>query len=110
PLNRAVQPDTQTWVLLRNPGRGASVLVVVCWAALGAALTFGPRGIARWAIAAALAAGIGGLAGQFDQQANFVAFGVGLIAVGLGYAAPRIAITTVCALLALWIPIAPFAS
>lgn len=106
PFNRAAQPGAETWVLLRNPGRGVSVLVVIVWGALGTLL--GRGGPLRRVLGIALAGVVGLLSAQFDQQANLAAFAIALIAFGAGYAAPRYALIGMCALLALWLLIAPF--
>ena len=108
PLNRLAQPDVQTWVLLRNPGRGVSVLVVIAWAAVASLVAQGGPG--RLTAAGLMAVAVAGLTTQFDLQANMIAFGGGLVAFGIGYVMPRWSVAGFCGLLAAWLLSAPFVS
>ena len=108
PLNRAVQPEALDWVLMRNPGRGASVLVVLIWGVLGALLTRGGR--VRFALAGAIAILGAVIAAQFGMDANIAAYAIGAFAFAAGYAAPRAGLVAVTCALALWLLTAPLAA
>lgn len=105
PLNRMDQPTAETGVLARNPGRGATVLVCLVWAAVAALA--GGNTLQRYAwrglifVAAALSV-------QFDMAVNAIALGAGLIAFAIGRTAPRFAILALCGGLAAWLLAAPF--
>ena len=107
PFTRAGQPhEIREWVLQRNPGRAASLLIVFGWAVLAGWL--GRGGPWRWMLAILLVAASGVLATQFDMQANIVAFGLGLVAFALGFAVPRIGVIAVSSIAAIWLAASPF--
>ena len=108
PFNRAFQPDEIDWVLARNPGRGATLLVVLVWAALGALLA--RRRALHALLFVLISGGAGWLSAQFDMDANLIAFAAGTFAFWLGFALPRFALVTVCTVLAAWLLAAPFAT
>lgn len=106
PINRAAQPDTELGDLGRNLARGSIVLLAMIWAVAASQLQAGGfwRRLAAWAVII-----VGGvLMAAFDQAAAVVAFGVGLAAFALAFAAPRFAILSVTTGLAVWMAAAPF--
>jgi len=105
PLNRLGQPHTETGLLMRNPARGASVLVCVLWGPIAALA--GGSGLQRL-VWRAIALGGAIVAFEFDQSANTIGFGLGLVAYLIGYAAPRFAIMSLCGGLAAWLLAAPW--
>ncbi|HWA00028.1 MAG TPA: O-antigen ligase family protein [Caulobacterales bacterium] len=105
PLNRMAQPDTPTGLLMRNPARGASVVMCLVWPAVAALA--GGRSLQRMAWRALLI-GVGVLAFQFDQSGNTIGFAVGLLAYALASFAPRFAIMAIAIALALWLLAAPW--
>jgi O-antigen ligase len=103
PLGRAAQPDAPLTDIMRNPARGAVVLLSLLWACAAGLLAMG------WRIAAALAVVVTGfLSFQFEQLANLVAFSAGLLAFALAFAAPRLSILLVSGALSAWMLAAPF--
>lgn len=104
PLNRAFNPEPNTGVLARNPAKGISVLVVVVWAGLAAAMSGGARlrlaGLALVAAAAVLSL-------QFDQNANAIGFACGAVAAAIAAVAPAWAPQGVACAAALWLLLAP---
>jgi O-antigen ligase len=106
PLNRPFNARMPNWEIERNPSRGVSILLALLWAAVAALIA---RGGALRIGAAALAVAVSGvLSTQFEDTANFVAFGIGLTAFGLGFWLPKLAPQLISAALALWLLIAPF--
>ncbi len=105
-LNRAVRPDAPDWVLEGNPTRGAVILLALTWAVAGGLWVWGRRWRPTLATAALLIGAV--IAGQFHQLANVIAFGLGLGAFGLGFAAPRLAPLLVTGAAAFWMLAAPF--
>jgi O-antigen ligase len=106
PMNRMAQPTAETGMLMRNPGKGASVLVVFVWGALGALMGPSIREGWKWQIllvAAAL------MSFQFDMAVNAIAFLFGLGGFILGHAAPRFTPIFISGGIALWMLAAPFA-
>jgi O-antigen ligase len=108
PLNRADQPDADTERLLRNPGRGVTVLVALLWGGLGALLLRG--GIARYALSGALLVSAALLSTQFNMSANLVGLVFGLAAFVAALAAPRLTIGLLMGALTAWLLAAPFVS
>jgi O-antigen ligase len=106
PLNRAVQPEAEPGALMRNPGRGVFVLTALGPAALGALL--GYSRLILWGAGAPLIAAMAWLAFQFGMEANAAALAAGLLAFGLGYAAPRWAPLLVGVALGGWMLAAPW--
>lgn len=107
PFNRAAQPDAETGALLRNPGKGASILTVLVWGLFGALVAGRPWERGLWKLAL-LGAGV--LAFQFGMNTNMVGFGVGLGAALVTYAAPRFGLLTLGVGIAGWLLAAPFAT
>ncbi|MES1202008.1 MAG: hypothetical protein ABUS57_11240, partial [Pseudomonadota bacterium] len=105
PLNHLAQPGVADGLLQRNPARGASALVPLIFPVV-AALASGKH-LQRMAWRALLI-GVGIIAFQFDQQANTMAFGVGLTAYVAGLAAPRFALIALTTALAVWLVGAPW--
>ena len=103
PLNRAANPDTHPGEVVRNLNRGITVLLALTWAA-AAALLANRRAVLAGAVI--LIAALPSL--PFGLWANVIAFGVGLAAFALAFAAPRIAIIAVSGGLAVWMLAAPF--
>lgn len=108
PLNRAAQPDESLSQLLQNTSRGITVLIVLAWAAAASLIAHG--GGARVNAARLLLAGVALLSLQTDQLASPVAFGFGLAAFLLAFAAPRFAILATSVGAAGWLLAAPFAT
>lgn len=106
PLNRATQPDAETGLLARNPGRGVLVLEAFGVAALGA-LAFQGAAL-RFGLGALLLAAMAALSLQFDMEANAVALCAGLLAFAIGYAMPRLAPILAGLGLAGWLLAAPW--
>ncbi|MEJ0059342.1 MAG: O-antigen ligase family protein [Terricaulis sp.] len=106
PLNRANQPDADTERLVRNPGRGVTVLVTLIWGALGALMLRG--GVWRYALCGALLIGAGLLSTQFDMSANLLGLVFGFAMFSLALATPRVTIGLVIGGLTLWLLAAPF--
>ncbi|MES1158625.1 MAG: O-antigen ligase family protein [Terricaulis silvestris] len=105
PLNRIGQPHTETGLLMRNPARGASVLMCLTWAGIATLAAGSSFQRLTWR---GIMVATGVLAFQFDQSANAIAFGFGLIAYVLAYSAPRLTIMGLCAGLAAWLIAAPW--
>lgn len=106
-FNRAMQPDATTDMLLRNPGRGAFLLQVFGFAALGAALALRSAPL-RFGLAASLLAGMAALSTQFDMAANALMFAAGGAAFALAWIAPRLAPIVISCGFALWALVAPW--
>lgn len=105
PLNRLDQPDAAPVTLMRNPSRGATVLVVAIWgvaAALG-----GGKAHERW-IWRALVLGTAAISLQFDMNANALAMGAGAVAFAVALTWPRFAALSLTGGLAAWLLAAPF--
>lgn len=105
PLNRAANPDIPPHEVVRNVNRAAAVVLAMTWAAAGALILEGRQNLARAVMAASAL-----LALPFGLWANLVAFGVGLVAFGVAFGAPRIAVMSVAAGIAGWLIAAPFAT
>lgn len=106
PLNRLGQPDAETGMLLRNPGRGTTFLVVLFLAGFGGWIT----GAVGMRIAALLSLpAVAWLSLQFDMDANAVAFALGAVAFALGFALPRIGLIVLTLGIAGWLLAAPWA-
>jgi O-antigen ligase len=105
PLNRAAQPGAETGSLMRNPGKGASVLIVLCWGAIGALL-----GGALWERRAwlGLFAVTAIVSTQFDMNANTIGFAFGAAGALLGHALPKFAPIFLGAGIVGWMILAPF--
>lgn len=103
PINRLAAPETPTGELLRKLSRGSTVPFALCWAAAAAFLLDGRAGLARVVLATSAV-----LCVTFGQLANAVGFGFGLLAFGIAFAAPRLAIWAVTGGLAFWVLAAPF--
>ncbi|MBL8537000.1 MAG: O-antigen ligase family protein [Hyphomonadaceae bacterium] len=103
PLNHAATPQTALGELGRKVSRASTVLLSVGWATAGAFLATDRPSFAR---AALLLFAI--LMLPFGQLASLVAFGAGLCAFALAFAAPRFALWSVCGGLAAWVLAAPF--
>ncbi|MGE3930666.1 MAG: O-antigen ligase family protein [Hyphomonadaceae bacterium] len=107
-LNRLFQPYAEGWRLMRNPGRGATVLVMLVWPVLVAVLALPEPW--RTALATLVLFVTGALATQFDQAANLIAFLLGALAFLAALWRPRIVLTGLASLLALLMLTAPFAA
>lgn len=105
PLNRLAQPHTETGLLMRNPGRGASVLMALIWPAM-AALAGGTQAQRMGWRAVLIATAL--VAFQFDQSGNTVGFAAGLGAYVVGYFAPRFTMLATTLGLAVWLLAAPW--
>jgi hypothetical protein len=105
PLNRMAQPDVGTGVLERNPGRGVTILVVMLFGAMGAAVGGDAAERFLWR---AILLGAGILSAQFNMAGNIAAFGVGLLAFMIAWQAPRFAVSALGLGLAAWVVAAPF--
>lgn len=108
PLNRAAQPDESLSQLLQNTSRGITVLIALVWAAAAGLIAHG--GGARVNAARLLLVAVAILSLQTDQLASPVAFGFGLAAFLLAFAAPRFAILATSLGVAGWLLAAPFAT
>lgn len=105
-LNRAAQPEADINELGRNVSRGASLLLVITWGAIGALVA---RSGGYWkALAVGAIAASGFISLQFGQFANAVGFAAGLCAFVVAYTAPRFALTATIAILVFWLLAAPF--
>ena len=107
-LNHAHHPELDIGTLDRTTGRAATVLVGMTWAAAAGALAWGTRSWRRITGAASLLVIGGAISLQFNEIANAVAFGVGLIAFVAAFIAPRLAVLGVSGGLAGWVLAAPF--
>ncbi len=105
PINRLDQPDTPATTLMRNPSRGASVLVLSIWGVIAALA--GGKSHERW-LWRALFLSTAVLSLQFDMNANAIAMGLGLCAYLLALAAPGFAAVAVTSGLAAWLLAAPW--
>ncbi len=105
-LNRMAQPDAETGVLERNPGRGAAVLIIIGLGAMGGLV--GGDGLERtlWKV---ILIGMAVMASQFNMSANVIAVAAGLMAFLVAYQAPRFTLAAVGLGLAGWVIAAPFA-
>jgi hypothetical protein len=106
PLNGAGTPGAPVDELLRNVGRGATVLVAITWTAAAALFAYRTATLTAFGIAA-LALG-GFVALQFGQSAHALAFAVGGVVFALALAAPRRMLDGVTGLLAVWTVAAPW--
>lgn len=105
PMNRLVEPHAATGILMRNPGKGVSILVTLVWAATGSLIAV--AGWRRW-LAVALLAAVAAVSTQFEMATNAIGFAVGAGAFALGWFAPRLAPLMVSGALALWLLAAPW--
>jgi exopolysaccharide production protein ExoQ len=105
-FNRMAQPDTPLEPLLRNPGKGGTILSILVWAGLGAALASGRPWGSIFARVGLLLAAV--CATQFGMAANLLAFAAGLIAFLLAWALPRFTLVAGGVTIAGWIMAAPF--
>lgn len=105
PINRLFNPTAETGALMRNPGKGSSILVILVWGVMGACVGSLPWRRIAWRVALISTAV---LSLQFDMATNAAGFATGLIAFLFTYKAPRLglAIATICS--AGWILVAPF--
>jgi hypothetical protein len=103
-LNRMGQPDGETGALMRNPGRGAAVLVVLVFGVIGSYA--GHVGLRRAVMRACVALTLL-LSFQFGMDANVIALGVGIICAFLAYRFPQFILTAMGVGIALWILFAP---
>lgn len=104
PLNRAVQPELDDWMLMTKPATGSVIFSALVWPA---AAGLWARGMSLAAIMALAIAGA--FATQFDQLSNLLAFAGGLCAFALALAWPRLGLWLSVGLCALWVLIAPYA-
>lgn len=110
PLNQTLHPELDIGTLDRTTGRATTVLVGMTWAVAAGFIAWGARTWRRM-MGAALLLGAGGIISlQFNEIANAVAFGVGLIAFAAALLAPRLAVLGVSSGLAGWVLAAPFAT
>ncbi|MGE3141851.1 MAG: hypothetical protein AB7L65_00880 [Hyphomonadaceae bacterium] len=107
PINRIAQPHAEYGWLMRNPGRGATVAVVLTWGALGALVGGRTHERILWK---AIAVGAGFIALQFDMAANAIGFALGAGAFALGFLAFRLTLWTLIAGLCAWLIAAPWAT
>jgi O-antigen ligase len=105
-FNHLSQPQTALEPLLRNPGKGASLLSVVVWAAVGAAFAASTR----WSpVAARVLIVLGAVAcAQFGMTANLLAYAAGLLAFTAAWLLPRVTLVAGSVALAAWTLAAPF--
>ena len=108
PLNHAHHPELDIGTLDRTTGRATTVLVGMTWAVATGLVAWGQRSWRRNAGAIAVLAAGGAISLQFNEIANAVAFGVGLIAFAGALIAPRLAVLGVSGGLAAWVLAAPF--
>jgi O-antigen ligase len=104
PMNRSAQPNAETGALIRNPGKGASLLLVLAFGlagALGGAGRIG-AGLSLAGVSAAVA-----LAAAFGMDANLLAALAGLAAFGLAQLAPGFALGLTAGGIAGWLMLAP---
>jgi O-antigen ligase len=107
PFNRFFNDHPNAGVLARNPAKGASVLMALVWAPIGAMIGGTAREQLGWKL---LALGSLVLGFQFDQNANAVGWVCGAIAFAFAYAMPRIGPVLVSAAVAGWLLVAPLAT
>ncbi|MBI3439322.1 MAG: O-antigen ligase family protein [Proteobacteria bacterium] len=107
PFNHALHPTLDIGTLDKTTGRATSVLIGMTWASAAGCVGWGPSRLRVMGMVALLALG-GALSLQFNQIANAVAFGIGLIAFALALIAPRLAIMGASGGLASWVLAAPF--
>lgn len=103
PLNQAATPATPLGELGRKVSRASTILLALTWGAAAALLQEGRDGLAR---ATLLLGGI--LMLPFGQLATTIAYGAGLFAFALAFAAPRMTIFATTGGLAVWLLGAPF--
>jgi len=103
PLNRAANPQIPPHEVIRNVNRGAALVLAITWATAASLLVHGRSNAARALLAASLL-----LTLPLGLWANLVAFAVGLIVFAIAFGAPRLAIMSVSAGLAVWMLAAPF--
>jgi O-antigen ligase len=89
PLNQVATPQETVGNLARNLGRGGVCALVLTFASLAAVRA---QGLPSGAIAALLAGG-GFVAFQFDVAANIIGWSLGLMAIGAALLLPRITVT-----------------
>lgn len=103
PLNRAAEPDLPWGELNRNPSRGLVVSLALVWPATAWLLATRRRVLAAGVVVVCAALSL-----QFGQQSTALGFGVGLIAFGVAFMAPRLMILLPSFGLAAWMLAAPF--
>lgn len=103
PLNQAAAPATPLGELGRKVSRASTILLALTWGAAAALLKEGRDGLAR---ATLLLGGL--LMLPFGQFATAIAYGTGLLAFALAFAAPRATIFAATGGLAAWVVGAPF--
>lgn len=107
PLNRAgAAADAPTWKIETNPGRGATVLLALCWGTAGALL--GRPSLPRALPAVAVLAISGFFSLQFHQLANFMGFAAGLVGFAGAWLLPRVGPLLAAGGWAAWLLAAPF--
>ncbi|MBU6374346.1 MAG: hypothetical protein KJS97_16615, partial [Alphaproteobacteria bacterium] len=105
PINRFFNPTAETGALMRNPGKGASTLVILVWGVMGACVGGFAWQRAVWRVALVATAV---LSLQFDMATNAVGFATGFVAFLFTYAAPRLGLIIASGCSAIWILVAPF--
>lgn len=103
PLSRAASPDVPLAELQRRIYRATTVVMALAFPATALLLAEGRSNAARAVIVATLICML-----PSGQTATLVAFGLGLSALALAFAAPRAAIWIVSGGLAVWVLTAPF--
>jgi O-antigen ligase len=106
PLNRAGSPNEPVDQLWRLGGHGTTILLALAWSA--AAGLIGGSGMVRKAGALVILVSAAVLSAQFEQLANAVAFGVGVVGFIGGWIAPRVMLLATSGGLALWLIVSPF--
>lgn len=107
-INRMGTTTTDPGVIERNPGKGASILVVLIWGAIGALI--GGKSTWQRLLWRALLVCAGLLSLQFNMATNAAGFALGFVGFTFGWMAPRVAPILVAIGLAGWMLIAPWAS
>ncbi|MET0182373.1 MAG: O-antigen ligase family protein [Caulobacterales bacterium] len=107
PVNRLVSPhEADLGIIMRNPSRGASVLMVVIWGVVAALAGGRTHERLAWMF---ILLGAGFISLQFSMAANTIAFGAGALAYIAAFIAPRFSIVTAATGIAAWLVAAPFA-
>lgn len=105
PINRAANPDMPPSEVIRNVNRAAAVLLALTFPTAAAFIADDRPNLARAIFAAGALIAI-----PLDLWANLLAFGIGLVAFGIAFRAPRFAVMSVSTVLAAWLVAAPFAT
>lgn len=105
PLARSAQPEAPIGNLQGHLNRGTIVLLALTWATASSLLISGRANAARMTLLLSAL-----LMLPYGQLASFIAFGAGLAAYGIAFAAPRLALWAVTGGLAFWAVAAPFLS